>query len=116
MSVDLQLAQAIVDANQDLREWLRRQQGAWYGGRNPPVRVVEGAKVPAMAGLPGHYQTKSGLRIRHPGAYAKKGMGNMVYVPTTQRIEVGIEWLARKRPKTFGCCLGPLTTRRDRKV
>jgi hypothetical protein len=31
--------------------------------------------------------------IFHPNAYARKGWSNMVYCPSTRRVEVGADWL-----------------------
>lgn len=41
-----------------------------------------------------HYQTRGGQRIHHPGAYSRRGWGNMVYVSSTRRLECGAEFFA----------------------
>jgi hypothetical protein len=60
---------------------------------NLPVVVVEGDSAPVETGDSWHYETKGGTRIMHPSAYKKLGFSNMVYVSSTRRVEVGLDWL-----------------------
>lgn len=63
-------------------------------GDKTPVVIVPGNAQPKIVGSSGGFFTKSGERISHPGAYAKKGFSNMKYVRSTQRVEVGFHCLA----------------------
>jgi len=60
---------------------------------NLPVEVIAGCAAPEERGHSWHYETRGGTRISHPSAYAKFGWSNMVYVCSTRRVEVGIDWL-----------------------
>lgn len=59
---------------------------------NIPVDVVDGREPPAIAGEGWRYETRTGIRIRHPSAYRKAGFSSMVYVRSTLRVRVGRRW------------------------
>ena len=61
---------------------------------NVPVEVAPGAAAPKLEGESWHYETRTGLRIRHPSAYASRGWSSMVYCPSTRLVVVGKEWHA----------------------
>lgn len=58
-----------------------------------PVQVIKGDYHPNLIGYAGGHFTKSGDRIVHRGAYAKKGFSNMIYRTSTLRIVVGEGWI-----------------------
>lgn len=60
-----------------------------------PVVVVEGDFSPKRKGCSYHYQTKGGTTIYYPSAYSKTGWSNMVYVSSTNRIIVGLDWVIK---------------------
>lgn len=60
---------------------------------HPPVVVRPGGAAPTLAGVRWHYKTRGGTLIEHPHAYARDGWSNMVYCPSSRRVEVGAEWL-----------------------
>lgn len=60
---------------------------------NMPVDVVDGNKEPTLVGKGWHYRTCGGNYIRYPSAYSTIGWSNMVYWPSTLRVEVGRDWL-----------------------
>lgn len=62
-------------------------------GKSYPIEINEGGNPPDLLGNRWHYKTKGGRKIYHPSAYSKKGWGNMRYVSSTIRIEVGTEWV-----------------------
>jgi len=60
--------------------------------RMVPVFVVDGDAAPEMSGDRGGFFTKAGVPIRHPSAYARKGLSWMVYRCATRVIHVGRKW------------------------
>lgn len=60
---------------------------------HPPVVVRPGGAAPTVAGCQWHYRTRGGNWIDNPNAYARKGWSNMIYCPSTRRVEVGADWL-----------------------
>jgi hypothetical protein len=62
---------------------------------HPPVIVKTGNKSPQLVGQKWHYETKGGRKIYHPTSYSRTGWSNMIYVPSTIRIEVGEIWLRK---------------------
>ncbi len=87
------LALAIVDGHLELRREIRRRARV-HDRCSHPVVVVAGDEAPRGRGDGWHYRTRGGTVIDHPSAYAARGWSNMVYVRSTRRIEVGVEWLA----------------------
>lgn len=74
------------------RTWLRVKAGA--AGYNCRIVVLDASsQSPTFEGDVCHYTNRSGERIHHPAAYAKKGFSSIVYVCSTRRVEVGSEWL-----------------------
>jgi hypothetical protein len=64
--------------------------------KNIRIEVVPGiALAPASIGESWHYETKGGRRIWHPGAYSRKGFGNMVYCASSRRVIVGSDWISQ---------------------
>ena len=63
-------------------------------GSSYPILVVPGDSPPAMIGRSYGWETRTGIIIRHPTAYAKRGWSSMIYRHSTLRIEVGSEWLS----------------------
>ena len=65
------------------------------GNPTQPVVLMDEAGGKGTVGITGEswrYETKGGRRIWHPTAYSKKGFSNMVYFPSTQRLECGREF------------------------
>lgn len=62
-----------------------------------PVRVEPGDAAPHIDGESWHYETRTGIPIRHPSAYAKRGWSSMVYYSSTFAVIVGEQWLVRWR-------------------
>ena len=61
-----------------------------------PVIVIPGSDAaPALMGERWHFTTASGRLILHPQAYSRRGWSNMHYCPSTLRVEVGDQWVAR---------------------
>lgn len=74
------------------RTWLRGKAGA--AAHNCRIVVLDASsQSPTFEGDGYHYTNRSGERIRHPAAYAKKGFSSIVYVRSTRRVEVGSDWL-----------------------
>lgn len=72
---------------------IRRIARAAAGAHNTcPVLVVDGSAAPALAGESYHWVTP-GAPVRYPNAY-RRAWGKPVYVASTLRVEVGLEWLA----------------------
>lgn len=62
---------------------------------NIHIEVIPGiALAPRSVGESYHYETRTGLRIYHPSAYAKVGWSSMVYCASTRRVVVGGLWAA----------------------
>jgi hypothetical protein len=60
---------------------------------NIPVMLLPcSMEEPKIVGKSGGYYTKTGIKIRHPNAYAKKGRSSMIYHRTTRKILVGENW------------------------
>ena len=57
-----------------------------------PVEVVDGAAAPVVQGEGWCYRTTTGLPIRSPSAYRRRGWSAMVYHPSTYRVVVGRDW------------------------
>lgn len=68
---------------------LAANRGEYPGAE--PVLVEEGAGPARFRGEGYHWTTKTGIRINHPGAYAKKGWSSMNYVCSTLHYTVGAE-------------------------
>lgn len=61
---------------------------------NIQIQIIPGiALAPRTVGDSWHYETASGARIWHPGAYSKRGWSNMRYVASTRRVIVGQDWI-----------------------
>lgn len=61
-------------------------------GSNVDVEYAPGNDGPVLHGDRGGFFTHGGERIRYPGAYGRKGFGNMYYQRSTQWIVVGENW------------------------
>ena len=87
--------QALVDADLDVRQCIRRAAGLQNG---TPIVVVAGCSRPALEGKPGYHTTPSGKTIvHHPNAYKWR----TVYHYSTYRVEVGWAWVRRHCPVPF---------------
>ncbi len=62
---------------------------------NTKCIVLDGNFEPVLKGSKSYYKTKAGEIIRTPKAYRKVGWGNMLYYPSTLRVEVGKDWIAQ---------------------
>lgn len=69
-----------------------------------PIVVIEGADFPKQKGTSYHYETRGGTIIYHPSSYSKTGWSNMVYMPSTNRIEVGKDWILKELRKVKTIC------------
>ena len=69
--------------------------------RASKIIVVEGHSPPKEKGEGFYWETKGGAYIRYPNAYSKKGFSNMIYCPSSKRVEVGVEWLAKNMPEVI---------------
>lgn len=82
------------------------KRSKWYRIRklacarpNCKVVVTESDTEPRLVGEGSHYKTKGGRYIAYPRAYSRVGWSNMEYYPSTLRVEVGDEWLAKNLTK-----------------
>lgn len=73
----------------NLRKAIRR--AANCVGTTIPIVIVDGDSAPTCKGTGYHYRNKSGDFIHSPNAY-RRAWGKPIYYPSTQRIEVGMEW------------------------
>lgn len=80
------------DKGAQLRVRLRELAGL---PRSSRLKVVfaEGDAPPARAGRPAYAHDGTGYPVINPHAYKRAG-GKVVWVGSTQRVEVGIGWLA----------------------
>lgn len=62
---------------------------------NTTCIVLDGNFEPVLKGSKHHYKTKAGEIIKNPKAYRKIGWKNMIYCPSTLRVEVGKDWIAQ---------------------
>ena len=62
---------------------------------NIPVAVIDGNSSPKLSGKPGGWFTRGGTPIAHPSAYSRSGWSNMMYVRSSEAIEVGAEWILK---------------------
>lgn len=69
------------------------REAAGLVGTNHPIEDVDGFDEPSIVGKMSHYTTRTGLPVRHPSAYAKKGWSSLVYHASTLRIRVGRGWI-----------------------
>ena len=61
-------------------------------GSTIPILFIDGDSAPPKyKGSPHHYRNKSGDVIHSSNAY-RRAWGKPIYYPSTQRIEVGMEW------------------------
>jgi hypothetical protein len=89
-------AQSLVDSDADVRSCVRNAAG--MRGSSCPIVVVPGSSRPYSAGSAGYHTTPSGkTRVHHPGAYKWRTL----YHHSTQRVEVGAEWVRRHCPVPF---------------
>jgi hypothetical protein len=59
-----------------------------------PVFILRNSdQVPLEKGSSWGYETKGGTPITYPSAYKKTGWSNMVYRPSSRRVEVGDRWV-----------------------
>ena len=64
--------------------------------KNIGIQVIPGiALAPHSIGESWHYETRTGMRIHHPSAYAKRGWSNMIYCASSRRVIVGELWAAQ---------------------
>ncbi len=66
---------------------------AMCGGQGMPLVLVDGDQPPTAGGEKAHYTTITGLPIRFPNAYARKGRSSMVYHASSRAVTVGIDWM-----------------------
>lgn len=79
------------------RTALRRLLG-YDGDTSIPIVVVAGDGEPVTFGRAGHYETKTGILVRHPNAY-RAAWGKPIYVRSTFYIQIGADWLRRAFPQ-----------------
>ena len=60
-----------------------------------PIEIVDGSCSPEHCGSGWKWTTRGGKEIAYPSAYSRVGWSNMVYLPSTNRIRVGMDWLAK---------------------
>jgi hypothetical protein len=59
-----------------------------------PVEEVSGCQPPRIVGDTWHYETPGGKRVRFPNSYRRVAFSSrLTYVPSEERIEVGMDWL-----------------------
>ena len=58
-----------------------------------PIQIVRGNKPPTKVGQSYGWETRGGKPIYHPNAYKRKGWSSMVYVSSTNAVEVGEDYL-----------------------
>jgi hypothetical protein len=59
-----------------------------------PVIVVPGDQPPHWRGESYRWETRTGILVRHPTAYARVGWSSMIYIRSTLCLCVGATWLA----------------------
>jgi hypothetical protein len=80
---------------------VRSIRAMFHARPNLPVYLTDDTTPPSNPGHGWRYETRGGTVIDHPSAYSRRGWSNMVYVGSTDRIEVGRAWL--KAPQfSFG--------------
>lgn len=84
--------------NLEIKRAIRKLAG--YPKSSIFVDIEDGARQPQLVGQSFHYETRGGNMIYYPSAYSKKGFSNMVYVPSTRRISVGIDFISTM----LDCC------------
>lgn len=58
------------------------------------IEIVAGDAAPDYYGRTWHYETKTGIVIRHPNAYKRVAKSaELVYCPAFHRITVGADWV-----------------------
>lgn len=67
-----------------------------YETNSTPVELQDGNEPPQIHGDGCGWETITGIPIRHPKAYAKKGWSSMIYRASTKYISVGKEWLRER--------------------
>jgi hypothetical protein len=76
---------------------------------NRPVKVVRNSTdPPTFQGRSYGWQTKTGIEIRYPTAYSKKGWSSMRYRASNRKIIVGDEWLREKIHSDYPELIGQL--------
>lgn len=58
------------------------------------IRIVAGDAAPEYHGTTWHYETKTGVVVRHPNAYRKVAKSaELVYCPASHVVTVGADWV-----------------------
>lgn len=79
-----------------LRRMIRKNARGCHNA-SMPIRIVAGGKQPTVEGEPSYHTTPSGKTIVHyPSAYKWK----TIYHPSTQRVEVGFNWIVSQFTET----------------
>jgi hypothetical protein len=78
-----------VKATKEIRSFIYRK----YGYCSYPIVICDGNMKPRLVGNKSCYRTKGGTLIQYPSAYREKGRSNMVYYPSSMRIEVGKDFI-----------------------
>jgi hypothetical protein len=80
-----------------IRQSIRRACGIKFTGVAVNI-IPDSVQEPVLSGDRGGYFTKTGIPIRYPSAYSKKGWSTMTYHCSTRSISVGEEYIK----ETFG--------------
>lgn len=79
------------EAKKEIRSWaLKYAKG--YGYPAAPIVIIKGKSPPQWRGKSYCFKNKTGDIIKYPNAYSK-AYGKPIYIPSTRRIIVGIEWV-----------------------
>lgn len=62
-----------------------------------PIEFVEGNSPPVKVGTPSHASTHSGKFIRDVAAYRRVSATLCKHIPSTERVQVGIDWIEMGR-------------------
>jgi hypothetical protein len=87
--------------NLSARRLARQAAGAHT---NCPVEIVAGNTSPHVTGESYHWTTRTGIRVRHPSAYARVGWSSLVYCSSSLAVQVGLDWILARLPE-FGAAL-----------
>ncbi|CAB4196784.1 hypothetical protein UFOVP1290_304 [uncultured Caudovirales phage] len=78
-----------IKAAKEIRSFIYRK----YGYCSYPIVIRDDNMKPILIGNKSCYRTRGGTLIQHPSAYRNKGRSNMVYHPSSMRIEVGKDFI-----------------------
>lgn len=83
-----------------IRRWCKSNLNGYCN--NIRIEILPNSHyAPNILGRSFRYETRGGTIIKYPSAYRRSGWGNMVYRPSTKRIEVGELWISEHFIKEY---------------